>query len=127
MSTHCDQDENGTEISRTASFSIFNPIEYVFSDKFEFGSKFGIPNSKSERKRFRYFFDHFLLLIWNIPNSVSKFGLNQIWPSRSSALEKLYLFHTILDEDDFYMKIVALDEIYNFLAFSFFIKIYIKN
>jgi hypothetical protein len=27
----------------------------------------------------------------------------------------------ISDEDDFYMKIVALDEIYNFLVFSFFI------
>jgi hypothetical protein len=30
------------------------------------------------------------------------------------------LFHTISDEDDFYMKIVALGEIYNFLGFSFF-------
>ena len=27
----------------------------------------------------------------------------------------------IMDEDDFYMKIVALDEIYNFLVLSFFI------
>jgi len=32
----------------------------------------------------------------------------------------------ISDEDDFYMKIVALDEIYNFLVFSFFIKIFKK-
>ena len=36
-------------------------------------------------------------------------------------LEKLYLFHTISDEDDFYMKIIALDEIYNFLVLGFII------
>jgi hypothetical protein len=35
-------------------------------------------------------------------------------------LEKIYFFHTILDEDDHYIKIVALDEIYNFLVLSFF-------
>jgi hypothetical protein len=40
---------------------------------------------------------------------------------RGATLEKLYLFHTISDEDDLYMKIIALDEIYNFLVFSFFI------
>jgi hypothetical protein len=37
---------------------------------------------------------------------------------------RLYLritfFHKIWDEDDFYVKIVALDEIYNFLVLSFF-------
>jgi len=63
-------------------------------------------------------FSTFLLLIWNIPNS--KFGLNQIWSAKSSALEKLYLFHTNSDEDNFFMKIIALDEIYNFLVSSFF-------
>jgi len=36
------------------------------------------------------------------------------------ALENLYLFY-ISDEDDFYMKILALSEIYNLLVFSFFI------
>jgi hypothetical protein len=39
---------------------------------------------------------------------------------RSLTLEKLYFFHTISDKDDFYMKIIAFDEIYNFLVFSFF-------
>jgi hypothetical protein len=33
--------------------------------------------------------------------------------------QKLYLFHMISDEDDFYIKNVALDEIYNFLVLSF--------
>ena len=64
-------------------------------------------------------FSTFLFLIRNIPNS--KFGLNQIWPTTSPTLEKLYIFHTISDEDDFYIKIVALNEIYNFLVLSFFI------
>jgi hypothetical protein len=32
------------------------------------------------------------------------------------TLEKLYIFHTISDEDDLYMEIVALNEIYNFLV-----------
>jgi hypothetical protein len=45
-------------------------------------------------------------------------------PSRlvrqAATLENLYLFHTILDKDDLYMKIVALAEIYNFLVLSFF-------
>jgi hypothetical protein len=36
-------------------------------------------------------------------------------------LEKSYLFHMTFDEDDSYMKIVALDEIYNFLVLSFVI------
>jgi hypothetical protein len=35
------------------------------------------------------------------------------------TLEKSYIFHTTLDEDNFYMKIIALDEIYNFLVLSF--------
>jgi hypothetical protein len=39
---------------------------------------------------------------------------------RSLTLEKLYFFHTISDKDDFYTKIIVLDEIYNFLVFSFF-------
>ena len=39
----------------TASFSIFDPIEFVFSDKFEFGSKFRTSSSKSEQKRFSRF------------------------------------------------------------------------
>jgi len=36
-------------------------------------------------------------------------------------LEKLYIFYMISDEDDFYMKIVALDEIYNFLVLRFLV------
>jgi hypothetical protein len=111
----------GTEkfLYRIVSFSTFNPIEFVFSYKFEFSSKFGTPNSKSERKRFKHFSDRFLLFIQNILNS--KFGLNQFWPTRSQTFEKLYFFHMISNEDDFYKKIVVLDEIYNCLVFSFFI------
>jgi hypothetical protein len=37
----------------------------------------------------------------------------------SKIFQKLYLFYMISDEDDFYMKNVALDEIYNFLVLSF--------
>jgi hypothetical protein len=37
----------------------------------------------------------------------------------AKIFQKLYLFHMILDEDDFYMKNVALDEIYSFLVLSF--------
>jgi hypothetical protein len=39
----------------------------------------------------------------------------------SKIFQKLPLFHTISDEDDFYIKIVALDEIYDFLVLSFFL------
>jgi hypothetical protein len=37
----------------------------------------------------------------------------------SKIFQKLYLFHMISDEDDFYMKNVSLDEIYNFLVLNF--------
>ena len=40
---------------------------------------------------------------------------------QDTTLEKLYLFHMISDEDDLYMKIIDLDEIYNFIVLSFFI------
>ena len=33
---------------------------------------------------------------------------------QGAILEKVYLFHTILDEDDLYIKIIALNKIYNF-------------
>ena len=36
------------------------------------------------------------------------------------ALEKSYLFCTVLNEDTFYIKVVALDWIYNFIVLSFF-------
>ena len=36
------------------------------------------------------------------------------------TLEKLYLFHMNSDGDDFYTKIVALNEIYNFVVLIFF-------
>jgi hypothetical protein len=39
----------------------------------------------------------------------------------SRIFQKLYLFHTISDEDDFYIKIIAVDEIYDFLVLSFLI------
>jgi hypothetical protein len=48
----------------------------------------------------------------------------QMGPARQQLnliLEKSYLFHMTFDEDDSYMKIVALDEIYNFLVLSFVI------
>jgi hypothetical protein len=38
-----------------------------------------------------------------------------------ATLEKSYLFHKISDEDNFYMKIVALEKIYNSLVFSLLI------
>jgi hypothetical protein len=38
-------------------------------------------------------------------------------------LEKLYLFHTISDENDFYIIIVDLDEIYKFVVLSFLFKV----
>ena len=41
--------------------------------------------------------------------------------TRPDALEKLYFFHTISNEDDLYMKIIALNKIYNFLVLRFFI------
>lgn len=52
----------------TALFSRFDLFEFVFSNKFKFGMKYGTPNSKTERKRFRCFSDHFLLYI-NIAKS----------------------------------------------------------
>jgi hypothetical protein len=39
--------------------------------------------------------------------------------------KKSYLFNTTSDEDDFYMKIVELDETYNFLVLSFLFE-YVK-
>jgi len=36
-------------------------------------------------------------------------------------IKKSYLLYITLYEDDIYMKIVALDEIYNFVILSFFI------
>jgi hypothetical protein len=36
-------------------------------------------------------------------------------------MENLYFFRTILDEGYFYMKIIAFDEIYNFLVLSILI------
>jgi hypothetical protein len=49
--------ENGTEISQTEPhrFLHLTRSNPYFSDKFEFGSKFGTPNLKSDRKRFRHF------------------------------------------------------------------------
>ena len=37
-----------------------------------------------------------------------------------TTLEKSYLFHITSDKYDLYMKIVTLDEIYNFFVFIFF-------
>ena len=54
-------DENRMDISFTASFSTFDLLEFVFVDKSETGTKYGMPNSKTGRKRFRCYPDHFLL------------------------------------------------------------------
>jgi hypothetical protein len=51
----------------------------------------------------------YLFLFWGTVDTISR------------IFQKLYLFHTISDEDDFYIKIVALDEIYDFLVLSFLI------
>jgi hypothetical protein len=45
----------GNIIYQTTSFSKFDPIEFVFSDKFKFGSKYETRNSNSERKRLKHF------------------------------------------------------------------------
>jgi hypothetical protein len=43
-------------------------------------------------------------------------------PARQGlTIEKLYIFYTNSNEDDFYIKIIAPDEIYNFIVWSFFI------
>jgi hypothetical protein len=39
----------------------------------------------------------------------------------SRIFQKLYLFHMNSDKDDFYIKTIALDEIYDFLVLSFLI------
>ena len=67
------KDENGTEISRTEPHRFLHLIR---SNSYFRTNSNSVRNSKSERKWFRHFFDRFLLLIRNIPNS--KFGLNQI-------------------------------------------------
>jgi hypothetical protein len=38
-----------------------------------------------------------------------------------TQLRKLVVFHIISDEDDIYIKVIALDDIYNFIVLSFFI------
>jgi hypothetical protein len=42
-------------------------------------------------------------------------------PAVRHHLRKIVFFHTTSDEDDFYMKIISLDEIYNFLVLNVFI------
>jgi hypothetical protein len=42
------------------------------------------------------------------------------YQQQGSTLENPYLFHLISDEDDFYMKIVAFDEIYNLVSLTIF-------
>jgi hypothetical protein len=37
------------------------------------------------------------------------------------ALEKQYRFYKVSNEDTFYIKVIALNEIYNFLVLSFYI------
>jgi len=54
-------DENGMDISFTASFSTFDLLEFVFVDKSETGTKYGMPNLKTGWKRFRCYPDRFLL------------------------------------------------------------------
>ena len=117
------KDENGMEISRTEPHRFLHLIRsnsyFRINSNLVRNSEHQIRNRNKNGLAIFRPFSTFLLLIRNIPNL--KFGLNQICPTRSPTLEKLYLFHTILDKDDFYIKIVALDEIYNFLVFSFFI------
>ena len=120
---HLGRDENGTEISGTEPHHF---LYLIRSNSYFWTNLNSVRNLEHQiRNRnknglavFRPF-STFLLVIRNILNS--KFDLNRIWPPKCPALEKLYIFQTFSDEDDFYMKIVALDEIYNFLVFSFFI------
>jgi hypothetical protein len=39
----------------------------------------------------------------------------------NSTLEKIYIVHMTLDEDDFHMRIGEINEIYSFIVLSFFI------
>ena len=100
-------------INRAASFSIFDSIQFIFWDKFKFSSNFRTSNSKLKQKNGLDIFRLFSTFNSEYPEFKILFKPNL-------ALENLYLFY-ISDEDDFYMKILALSEIYNLLVFSFFI------
>ena len=117
------RDENGTEISCTEPHHfphlIWSNLYFRTNSNSVQNTEHKIRNQNENNLDIFGLFSTFLLLVRNIPNS--KFGLNRIWPTRSPALEKLYLFRTISDEDNFYIKIMALDKVYNFLVFSFFI------
>jgi hypothetical protein len=52
------------------------------------------------------YFYLFLFLFWGTEATISR------------IFQKLYIFHMILDEDDFYIKIVALDEILKLTAYK---------
>jgi hypothetical protein len=39
---------------------------------------------------------------------------------RDKLFRKIIYFYTYLDEEDFYIKIIGFDEIYNFVPLSFF-------
>jgi hypothetical protein len=58
--------------------------------------------------------------VWGPHVSWLYFYLFLFYFAISKIFQKLYLFPTISDEDDFYIKIVALDEIYDFLVLVFF-------
>ena len=118
------RDENGRNISRTIPHRF---LHFTRSNSYFWTNSNLVRNTKYQIRKwngndlsvFSPTVFYFSLFIRNIP--FLKFSLCRFWPTRSSALEKLYLFHTISDEDDFYIKIVALHEIYIFLVFSFFI------
>jgi hypothetical protein len=62
---------------RSAPISTFYPLDFVFSDKYEISTKYGMSNSKTGQKRFGLYPDRFrisriyrdipFLLIWYIP------------------------------------------------------------
>jgi hypothetical protein len=89
----------------------------IFSDKFEFGSKFGQIRNLNENGL--DIFRPFSTFNSVYPEFEIRFKPNLA--HKKSNFRKIVSFHMISDEDVFYMKIIALDEIYNFLVFSFFI------
>ena len=116
-------DENGTEISHTEPHHFLQLNRSISYFRTNSNS---VRNSEHQiRNRDENSLDNFFLTVFYFSTFNSQYPKFEIrfkpnLAPKSPALEKLYHFRTISDKDNFYMKIVALDEIYNFLVFSFF-------
>jgi hypothetical protein len=58
------------------------------------------------------------MLTWRGPTCYISISILGTEATISRIFQKLYIFHMILDEDDFYIKIVALDEILKLTAYK---------